>query len=85
MERWPKGWLASSPGRMCPKCKTKTGRPIMWGMPAPSVIEALNKGEIDVGIGGCVVSGDDPTHLCTTCGARFGTRRRRKTSGREPK
>lgn len=46
----------------------------MWGMPSPAVFEAIDAGEIDIGIGGCCVSDDDPTYECRACGARFRNR-----------
>ena len=77
MERttWPKTWLRTTPGRACPSCGARAGRPIIWGMPTGEVFEALDSGEIDVGIGGCVVSEDDPTHVCGSCGHEWGRRR----------
>lgn len=73
--RWPNSWLRTSPGRLCPSCGAREGRPILWGMPTFEVFEAAEAGEIDIEIGGCCVSEDDPTHRCWACGARFGTGR----------
>lgn len=59
-------------GRACPSCGLQEGRPILWGMPGLEVFEALQAGEISIGIGGCCISDDDPTHECLACGTRFG-------------
>jgi hypothetical protein len=71
---WPADWRTGSPGRTCPTCGTPTGRPVLRGLPTDDVQRALAHGEIDVVLGGCVVSPHDPTHQCTTCGRRFGRR-----------
>lgn len=36
---------------------------IVYGMPGPELFEAAERGEVL--IGGCVITGDDPTHGCT--------------------
>ena len=49
----------------CPKCKTKGSiRQILWGMPDFENMPDPNK----YLIGGCVVTGFDPTHECIKCG-----------------
>jgi hypothetical protein len=40
--------------------------PIVFWYPMPETIAAAERGEI--ALGGCVVSGEDPTHQCTACG-----------------
>lgn len=72
MSDWPKSWLAASPGRRCPGCGDRTGRPILWGMPSFEAIEALEAGVIDIAIGGCCISDADPRYECGNCGHRFG-------------
>ena len=72
--RWPKPWLRTSLGHACPSCGSLAGRPILWGMPTSEVFDAIEAGRIDIEIGGCCVSGDDPTHRCRACGKRFGRR-----------
>lgn len=84
MESWPKHWLAGSPGRTCPVCKTKTCRPVLRGLPSGAVFKAIDRGEIDVVLGGCVVSDDDPTHQCSTCGTGIRAGTRRRSPRREP-
>jgi hypothetical protein len=41
--------------------------PIVFGYPMPELFEAEQRGE--VALGGCVVTGEDPTHRCAACGA----------------
>ena len=49
----------------CPKCKTKRSiRQILWGMPDFENMPDPNK----YLIGGCVLTGFDPTHECIKCG-----------------
>ena len=40
--------------------------PIIFGYPMAELREAAERGE--VALGGCVVSGEDPTHRCAACG-----------------
>jgi hypothetical protein len=39
---------------------------IVFGYPMPDAFAAAERGEI--ALGGCVVSGEDPTHRCAGCG-----------------
>jgi hypothetical protein len=39
--------------------------PIVFGYPMPETFAAAERGEL--AIGGCLVSGEDPTHRCTAC------------------
>lgn len=71
---WPKTWLAETPGRVCPSCGARAGRPILWGMPSADVFGAIEAGEIDIRLGGCCVSDDDATHECRACDALFDSR-----------
>jgi hypothetical protein len=41
------------------------------GMPSGEVFEALDAGVIDIEIGGCCLTDDDPTHRCAACGEPF--------------
>ena len=50
----------------CPQCGSLDGTPIAWGYPGAGTFEAADRGEVV--LGGCVVSADDPTHSCTSCG-----------------
>ena len=53
----------------CPKCGSKRIARIQWGMPDFS--EELQR-ELDEGtvvLGGCIVSGHDPSWTCQDCGA----------------
>ena len=51
---------------VCPACNRRV-RPlrIVFGYPAPELFAAADRGE--VALGGCVVTGDDPTHRCPDC------------------
>lgn len=71
MHRWPKSWRADAPGCRCPSCGTDTGRPVVRGMPTEELVQAVDRGELDVVFGGCCVTSDDPTHACSTCGVQF--------------
>ena len=69
---WPKSWLVETPGKKCPSCGERTGRPILWGMPSGDVAMASEDGTIDIFFGGCIVDGDDPKYECSNCEAQFG-------------
>lgn len=58
----------------CPECGSTEVIPIAYGLPAHSLVEAAPRGEVE--IGGCLISDDDPTHACRTCGHRFRRRGR---------
>ncbi|MHB9134612.1 MAG: hypothetical protein ACYDBB_26360 [Armatimonadota bacterium] len=53
--------------QVCPACKQKSVANILYGMPAfsPELDAALKAGTIV--LGGCCISGDDPTWRCTKC------------------
>jgi len=55
----------------CPECESADVVPIVYGLPAPELFASADRGEVV--LGGCVVgfAGDDPTHACKACGARF--------------
>lgn len=40
--------------------------PIVFGYPSSETFAAADRGEI--ALGGCLVSGEDPTHRCSACG-----------------
>jgi hypothetical protein len=51
----------------CPRCGDIAPMvPIVFGYPMPETFEAAKRGEIV--LGGCVLSGEDPTHRCSACG-----------------
>ena len=52
-------WIVDPP--TCPTCGAP-GVLIVYGMPGPELFNAAERGEIL--IGGCVITGDDPTHGC---------------------
>jgi hypothetical protein len=53
---------------------------VLWGMPDPNVFEAIDAGDIDIEIGGCIISEEEPKYRCRECGSSFGHDR----SGNEP-
>jgi hypothetical protein len=51
----------------CPRCGAFAPMlPIVFGYPTPDTFLAAERG--DLALGGCVVSGEDPTHQCSACG-----------------
>lgn len=50
--------------KQCPKCG-KNLVEIVYGMPAPELFEAAERGEVI--LGGCCFSGDDPKYHCKNC------------------
>jgi hypothetical protein len=68
----PKRWLADSPGKRCPNCGERSGRPIVRGMPTNEVDAAAEHGTIDVFLDGCIVGPDDAKYHCSNCATEFG-------------
>lgn len=60
------------PRRICPCCGSKNTAAILWGMPAFS--EELQKklDQKELILGGCCITGNDPSHHCNTCKKDFG-------------
>jgi hypothetical protein len=58
----------------CSACGSTEVVPIEYGLPGPELIEASERGEVE--IGGCLIMEDDPTHRCRACGHRFRRRAR---------
>jgi len=59
------------PRRICPRCGSRNTATILWGMPAFSeeLQEKLDRKEIV--LGGCCITGDDPTNHCNKCKKDF--------------
>ena len=53
----------------CPRCHSMDGVPIRYGYPGPEMAESAKRGEIV--LGGCCITGHDPTWFCRTCRARW--------------
>ena len=53
----------------CPKCGSREVIPIVYGMPGPELLRKSAEGR--VALGGCVVSPENPTVECQTCGASW--------------
>ena len=52
----------------CPRCHAAARMlPIVFGLPMPELVAAADRGE--VALGGCLMTGEDPTHRCAACGA----------------
>ncbi len=75
--------------RKCPRCGSSDVAEYLWGMPAFS--EQLEKDMADhkIILGGCCVTGNDPSAHCNACGKDFGKppdlRRRRGQATDEPR
>lgn len=54
--------------RWCPVCE-EPGVPIVWGYPTLRDQQLAKQG--DAILAGCVVTGNRPTHECSTCGCEF--------------
>lgn len=54
---------------ICPKCQSKNVVRIVYGYPMPSVMRRAEKGLVE--LGGCCVTGNDPTHHCKDCKKNF--------------
>ncbi len=67
----PDEFRSGGSGTTCPSCGESDSRPIIWGMPSPELMEAAEAGLIDVVLGGCCVTEEDPTHECRACGRQF--------------
>ena len=65
---------------VCPACGGSL-IPILYGLPSPEGVEAMERGE--VALGGCLVTGDDPKFRCLSCQAAYwigGNARKRPSS-----
>ena len=75
--------------RKCPRCGSRDVAEYLWGMPAFS--EQLEKDMADhkIILGGCCVTGNDPSAHCNACGKDFGKppylRRRRGQAADAPR
>ncbi len=54
---------------ICPNCGTDKVLPIAYGYPGPDLAAMARRGEVV--LGGCMITGNDPTHVCQKCGHRF--------------
>jgi hypothetical protein len=62
----PKDDMSAPASAACPRCGAFARMlPIAFGYPMPETFAAAERGE--VALGGCLVSGEDPTHHCTSC------------------
>ena len=72
---WPIGGAGMAnatrtPTIRCPACHAEMRpKPILWGYPTRQGFEAAERGELV--IGGCLVGGDDQTHVRPRCRARL--------------
>jgi hypothetical protein len=63
--REPSKYLSKMKPPKCPHCGAKKVVDILYGYPSDEGFEKADKGELV--IGGCIVSGDNPSWQCTTC------------------
>lgn len=54
----------------CPKCKSFSKIPIVYGYPSKSTLQKARNGEI--ALGGCIVRASNPRWQCKNCGNRWG-------------
>jgi hypothetical protein len=59
--------------RTCPRCGSPRSVRIVYGYPAPELLEQARGG--GVSLGGCVLTGDDPTRQCRACAHRWSPER----------
>jgi hypothetical protein len=62
---------------VCPHCASTDVARYLWGLPAfsPKLDADMDAGRVV--LGGCVVTGEDPTHRCNACGRGFVAARER--------
>ena len=49
----------------CPNCGEKQMVPIVYGFPSEFMMQLSEKGVVE--LGGCIISGDDPSFRCGNC------------------
>lgn len=54
---------------VCPRC-SRTGVPIIYGMPDPHLVDLAGRGEVV--LGGCVIPPEPPTTTCPRCHELWG-------------
>ena len=57
------------PKKKCPACGSTETVKILYGYPTVEAFMAAERGEI--ALGGCCISGNDPTRHCKACGQDF--------------
>jgi len=65
---------ADEPATKCPRCGSTSLARLLYGEPTPG---AALEADIQAGrvvLGGCVVTGDEPSHRCRACGFEFSSR-----------
>ena len=56
----------------CPECGATLTVGILYGLPSPDTLEAVERGEIPwAAIGGCVVDDTNPVWACPACEHRW--------------
>jgi hypothetical protein len=56
----------------CPDCGQQEAVPIVYGLPSAETVRGAEQGSFV--LGGCVISGKNPSYQCRVCGRRFGVR-----------
>jgi hypothetical protein len=59
------------PPPKCPACGAGKPTPIVYGYPSPDLWAEKERGDAE--LGGCVVSGGEPTWRCRACAVAFGS------------
>lgn len=62
-------WHPETPDQPCPECGSDRVVPIVYGLPDGELTGAFLRGE--AAIGGCLVTGDDPSRACRACGHKW--------------
>ncbi|GAB2971220.1 hypothetical protein GCM10027212_07430 [Actinotalea caeni] len=72
----------------CPECGSGRVVPIVYGMPAPELVEQAGRGDVE--LGGCCLMVDEhgrlvaPDRSCRACGHDFTAPPRRPAQARPP-
>lgn len=65
--------MAKNRVKKCPHCSEPEGVEIAYGLPGHELMASATRGEVL--LGGCCISGDDPTHGCLSCRSEWATSR----------
>lgn len=52
--------------KRCPKCGSRETVRIVYGFPAPELVEEAQRGKVE--LGGCCMTPDQPERRCKSCG-----------------
>ena len=60
------------PRRICPRCGSRNTASILWGMPAMDDELQKKLDNKEMILGGCCITGNDPSHHCNACKKKLG-------------